>query len=53
MQRIPVVEDQRPSFHPETEKVLQFGDVPFVNTEELFDTRPELAYGHTTGTTAG
>ena len=53
MQRIPVVEDQRPSFHPETEKVLQFGEVPYVNTEELFDTRPELAYGHTTGTTAG
>ncbi len=46
MHRIPVVDDQRPSLHPEREKVLEFGDVPFVRTEELFDTTPELAYGH-------
>lgn len=53
MQRIPLVDERRPSFHPEQEQPLQFGDAPYVNTEELFDTRPELAYGHTTGTTAG
>ena len=53
MQRIPLVDEQRPSFHPEQETPLQFGDAPYVNTEELFDTPPELAYTHTTGTTAG
>jgi len=46
MQRIPLVEERRPSLHPEQEAVLGFGDVPYVNTEDLFDTRPELAYGH-------
>ena len=46
MQRIPLVDDQRPSLHPEQEAVLQFGDVPYVNTEDLFDTKPEMAYGH-------
>jgi taurine dioxygenase len=45
MQRIPLVDEKRPSRHPEQEKALEFGDVPYVNTEELFDTRPELAYG--------
>ncbi len=44
MHRIPVIDDQRPSLHPEQEKVLDFGAVEFVRTEELFDTKPELAY---------
>ncbi len=44
MHRIPVIDDQRPSQHPEQEKVLDFGAVEFVRTEELFDTKPELAY---------
>lgn len=48
MQRIPLVDERRPSFHPEREPALQFGDVPYVNTEDLFETRPEMAYGHTT-----
>ena len=34
-----------PSMHPEGEKSLEFGDVPFVNTEDLFETKPEMAYG--------
>jgi taurine dioxygenase len=44
MHRIPLVDDQRPSQHPEQERILEFGDVEFVRTEELFDTKPELAY---------
>ena len=43
MQRIPLVDERRPSVHPENEQPLQFGDVPYVNTEDLFDTRPEMA----------
>jgi taurine dioxygenase len=46
MHRIPVIDDQRPSLHPEREKILDFGDVPFVRTEDLFDTKPELSYEH-------
>lgn len=46
MHRIPIVDDQRPSLHPEREKVLEFGDAPFIRTEDLFDTRPEMSYEH-------
>lgn len=46
MHRIPVIDDQRPSLHPEREKVLDFGAVPFVRTEDLFDTKPEMSYEH-------
>lgn len=48
MQRIPLVDERRPSMQPQDEAALQFGDVPYVNTEELFDTRPEMTYGHRT-----
>jgi taurine dioxygenase len=53
MQRIPLVDERRPSAHPENEQPLQFGDVPYVNTEDLFDTRPEMAYAHSTGSKPG
>ncbi len=46
MHRIPVIDDQRPSQHPEREKVLEFGAVPFVRTEDLFDEKPEMSYEH-------
>ena len=44
MQRIPLADDQRPSFHPEREEKLDFGDVDFIRTEELFDKKPEMVY---------